>query len=276
MMKLETVKARLGLLVTNEIVRALPGEKPEDLLAHGLLAALQTSVRLDRAGRRMAADVYTVVAPEASLARWQGAELRAAIIAVLRTGARDAGVVFERPPTLVYAEDASARAGEFRIVASRGMGHSAERRESRAQPQDAAAPEEAWSLPDSGFLIVDGVKEFRLSRAVVNIGRQLDNDLVVDDPRVSRHHAQLRAIKGRFVLFDLNSSGGTFINGQRASQSILYPGDVLSLAGVSLIFGQDNPLPQRDLSRTAPRSEAGADRRTAIMRAIPGPSKKVP
>jgi pSer/pThr/pTyr-binding forkhead associated (FHA) protein len=123
-------------------------------------------------------------------------------------------------------------------------------------------------------LIVDGIKEFRLNQSRISIGRQLDNDLVVDDPRVSRHHAQLRAIKGRYVLFDLNSSGGSFINGQRASQSILYPGDVLSLAGVSLIFGQDNPLPQRELGRTGPRSQAGADRRTAIIRAIPSPGKK--
>jgi pSer/pThr/pTyr-binding forkhead associated (FHA) protein len=139
-----------------------------------------------------------------------------------------------------------------------------------------APPEEPGNVPESAFLIVDGVKEFRLRRQVINIGRRLDNDLVVDDPRVSRHHVQLRSIKGRFVLFDLNSSGGTFINGQRASQSILYPGDVISLAGVSLIFGQDNPLPQRELSRTAPRSQAGAERATAIMRPNDSPSKKRP
>jgi pSer/pThr/pTyr-binding forkhead associated (FHA) protein len=41
------------------------------------------------------------------------------------------------------------------------------------------------------------------------------------------------------VLFDLNSNGGTFVNGQRTNQSVLHPGDVISLAGVSLIFGQD-------------------------------------
>jgi pSer/pThr/pTyr-binding forkhead associated (FHA) protein len=76
--------------------------------------------------------------------------------------------------------------------------------------------------------------------------------LVIDDPRVSRNHAQLRAIKGRFVLFDLNSTGGTFVNGQRTSQTVLYPGDVISLAGVALIFGQDNPPPRPDLANTSP------------------------
>jgi pSer/pThr/pTyr-binding forkhead associated (FHA) protein len=112
--------------------------------------------------------------------------------------------------------------------------------------------EEADNIPENAFLIVEGVKVHPLNESVVNIGRRLENQLVIDDPRVSRNHAQLRAIKGRFVLFDLNSTGGTFVNGQRTSQTVLYPGDVISLAGVALIFGQDNPPPRPDLAGTAP------------------------
>jgi pSer/pThr/pTyr-binding forkhead associated (FHA) protein len=112
--------------------------------------------------------------------------------------------------------------------------------------------EEADNIPENAFLIVEGVKVHPLTESVVNIGRRLENQLVIDDPRVSRNHAQLRAIKGRFVLFDLNSTGGTFVNGQRTSQTVLYPGDVISLAGVALIFGQDNPPPRPDLAGTSP------------------------
>jgi pSer/pThr/pTyr-binding forkhead associated (FHA) protein len=93
----------------------------------------------------------------------------------------------------------------------------------------------------------------------------LDNQLVIDDPRISRNHAQLRAIKGRYVIFDLNSTGGTFVNGQRTSQSVMYPGDVISLAGVPLVFGQDNPPPRPDLADTNPLSEASAERPTAFL-----------
>src|SRR5512133_1418943 len=127
--------------------------------------------------------------------------------------------------------------------------------------------EESSGTPENAFLIVEGVKVYPLNESVVNIGRRLENQLVIDDPRVSRNHAQLRAIKGRFVLFDLNSTGGTFVNGQRTSQTVLYPGDVISLAGVSLIFGQDSPPPRPDLGMTAPL-EMGAgrsDRPTAIL-----------
>ena len=112
--------------------------------------------------------------------------------------------------------------------------------------------EEGDNVPENAFLIIEGVKVHPLREAVVNIGRRLENQLVIDDPRVSRNHAQLRAIKGRFVLFDLNSTGGTFVNGQRTSQTVLYPGDVISLAGVALIFGQDNPPPRPDLAATSP------------------------
>jgi pSer/pThr/pTyr-binding forkhead associated (FHA) protein len=94
----------------------------------------------------------------------------------------------------------------------------------------------------------------------------MDNQLVIDDPRVSRSHAQLRAIKGRYILFDLNSTGGTFVNGQRTNQSILYPGDVISLSGVPLIFGQDNPPARPDLADTSPLSPASGDRPTAILK----------
>ena len=127
------------------------------------------------------------------------------------------------------------------------------------------ATAENEKIPSNAFLIVEGVKVFPLTLPVINIGRRLDNQLVIDDPRVSRNHSQLRAIKGRYVLFDLNSTGGTFVNGQRINQSVLYPGDVVSLAGVALIFGQDNPPPRPDLKETAPLQSAAANRPTAFL-----------
>ena len=130
------------------------------------------------------------------------------------------------------------------------------------------------AIPENAFLIIEGVKVFPLKTPVINIGRRLDNTLVIDDPRVSRNHAQLRAIKGRYVLFDLNSTGGTFVNGQRTNQSVLYPGDVISLAGMALIFGQDNPPPRPDLAGTSPLDGAGADRPTAVIQTLPPTKKK--
>jgi len=99
------------------------------------------------------------------------------------------------------------------------------------------------ALPQDAFLIVDGVRVFPLDSAMINIGRREDNQLVIDDPRVSRLHAQLRLVRGQFIIFDLDSTGGTFVNGQRIRQQALRAGDVISLAGVPLVFGQETPEP---------------------------------
>lgn len=96
------------------------------------------------------------------------------------------------------------------------------------------------SVPPNAFLIVNS-QVFPLDQEVINIGRSLENHLVIDDPSVSRAHAQLIAIKGRFMLFDQNSTGGTYVNGNRTSRSVLNSGDILSLAAVSMLYVEDSP-----------------------------------
>ena len=108
----------------------------------------------------------------------------------------------------------------------------------------AALRAELERAPDAApFLILDGRRTVLLTRPMVAIGRSLDNDVVVDDTRVSRHHVQLRRRAGRYVVYDLGSSGGTMVNGDRVSECLLQAGDVISLAGVQVIYGEDNPTP---------------------------------
>ena len=110
--------------------------------------------------------------------------------------------------------------------------------------------EEISALPPNAFLAVEGGRIYPLVRTVINIGRSLENHLVIDDLRVSRSHALLHASKGHFVLFDLNSTGGTFVNGQRVNQTILYPDDTISLGGFILTFKQEDPPARLDLIDT--------------------------
>jgi pSer/pThr/pTyr-binding forkhead associated (FHA) protein len=70
------------------------------------------------------------------------------------------------------------------------------------------------------------------------------------------------------LIFDLNSTGGTYVNGQRTSQSVLYPGDVISLAGLPIIFGQDNPPLAGSAGGTAPLTPSTSERHTAVLRDI--------
>ncbi len=80
---------------------------------------------------------------------------------------------------------------------------------------------------------------FRLEREVVNIGRDLANDIVLRDPQVSRYHLRLTLREQDYVLADLGSTNGTRLNGQQISgQRPLKDGDIIAL-GDSILFSYD-------------------------------------
>ncbi|MEP7289822.1 MAG: DUF3662 and FHA domain-containing protein [Chloroflexota bacterium] len=90
--------------------------------------------------------------------------------------------------------------------------------------------------PRNPHLILQGANDIPLDRQVINLGRRRDNHIVIDDPRISRTHAQLRLRFGHYVIYDLGSSGGTLVNNHAVQEHILKSGDVISLAGVALIY----------------------------------------
>ena len=55
-------------------------------------------------------------------------------------------------------------------------------------------------------------QSFDLNKPVVTIGREAGNDIVLEDPQVSRHHARLTLQGGGYVVEDLGSTNGSFIN----------------------------------------------------------------
>ncbi|MEU6867196.1 FHA domain-containing protein [Streptomyces sp. NPDC046876] len=67
---------------------------------------------------------------------------------------------------------------------------------------------------------------------VMRIGRALDNELVVSDLQVSRHHAEFRSAGGRFEIHDLGSHNGTYVNGQplpKSGTALLGPNDIVGV-----------------------------------------------
>lgn len=80
---------------------------------------------------------------------------------------------------------------------------------------------------------------YRLGQAELTVGRELDNVLVLDDPRVSRRHAVVRMVGEAWQVFDLASGNGTFINEQRIPPQTGIPlnqGDVVRLGASQLVF----------------------------------------
>lgn len=258
-MNLKRLEAGLRSLVESQLLKAVPGQKPEDRVARRLIEAMEAGTQIDAGGDRVAPNVYTLLIHPDSVRYWRDRQLLQTITEVLIGEARESGSRLRASLSVALSPDAGMPPGEFQVVASHELAALGQTQDMVYSTPAIAQIDEASSLPRNAFLIVDGAHQYELSRPVVNIGRRLDNDLVIEDPRVSRHHAQVRAIKGRFVLFDLDSSGGTYVNGQRRSQSILEPGDVITLAGVSLIYGQDESAPTGTTHQTAPHEPEGAE-----------------
>jgi hypothetical protein len=163
--------------------------------------------------------------------------------------ARTAGMTLKQVPEVRLLADATI-APHTIIVGAR---HSTEEAEStQAMPLGSAAEVHVANAPNA-VLIRGENPPIPLDRPIINIGRQLDNDIILDDASVSRHHAQIRLRFGQYVIFDLGSQAGTMVNGNPIQQKALEPGDVIALAGVSLIYvEEDAPGEQPPVSDTQP------------------------
>lgn len=261
----DQLEGRLQALIEVNLMSFLPGQKAKVAVINQLAAAIQAAAEPSDANEPP--DVYTLVVHPDSAHAWRSdPRLLEEMANTVRTVTEEAGLTLNANPTLSIATDATLGLDDVRVMASHRM-------DKVADTQAMQQGEPASELPQNAFIIIGGVKVFPLKQSVVNIGRRADNNLVLDDPRISRYHAQIRASKGRFVLFDLNSTGGTYVNGQRINQTVLYPGDVISLAGLPLIFGQDNPPPFQKAGDTGPISISASERATAILRNDPTSDK---
>lgn len=77
------------------------------------------------------------------------------------------------------------------------------------------------------------------NQAAMSIGRAKANQVVVNDVSVSSEHCRIRPEDGHFVLHDLKSTNGTFVNERRVTRHVLQEGDVLKIGETSLLFKTD-------------------------------------
>jgi predicted component of type VI protein secretion system len=113
--------------------------------------------------------------------------------------------------------------------------------------------------------------EYELPERTTKIGREAFNDIVLYDPEVSRNHAHIKFHEGRYIIEDLGSTNGTFVNGRRITAPVpLHDGDAIEMGeGVNATFySSADPLgetiihadEQDDLDKTIaePESVTGA------------------
>lgn len=81
-------------------------------------------------------------------------------------------------------------------------------------------------------------KVYRIEKPVIKIGRQLDNDIIVEDKRVSRYHAQIKfESNGQFTIYDLGSTNGITVNGTpHLRQHTMRSGDRFTIGSYDFYF----------------------------------------
>lgn len=80
-----------------------------------------------------------------------------------------------------------------------------------------------------------------LTKTVTTFGRQLDNDIVFHEEFLSRFHAEIVHENDTYVLYDKESTSGTFVNGRKIDRCVLNSGDLISLANIYIMFVNNNP-----------------------------------
>lgn len=103
-------------------------------------------------------------------------------------------------------------------------------------------------------------KVYPLDKNEVYLGRDLNNDIVINDPEISRRHSRLFLQGNSYVLEDMGSTNGTFVNGQRLmGPHVLRPGDVVTFGErLSLVFESTDYDQDATMVSGTPRSPYGA------------------
>ncbi|HVG22733.1 MAG TPA: FHA domain-containing protein [Thermoanaerobaculia bacterium] len=93
------------------------------------------------------------------------------------------------------------------------------------------------------FVGLDGAeKSYRLqTHRPFTLGRDPGNDIILRDPKVSRHHAEIVFERGFFVLHDLASANGTYVNGKRIRVAPLTHGARLRMGNTYGRFSEELP-----------------------------------
>jgi len=90
------------------------------------------------------------------------------------------------------------------------------------------------------ILTAGGVEtSFPLTRDSYTLGRHRNNDIAIADPKVSSFHARIDRATDGFVLVDLQSRNGCWVNGQRAEKALLTTGDEIRVGSATLVYKVD-------------------------------------
>jgi hypothetical protein len=209
--------------------------------------------RVISVSRVYAPNEYTVYLAPADREQFETYEdsLRSELQEYIAENARRERYELLSPPEVKFETDADLEMGEFGIATRMVQGPVPQPGEPEQQPQPAATmvyrkptETEAVSAEELGLgreivsLTVNGTKH-ELDRRQMLIGRSKDCDIQLQDPNVSRRHAEVRQEGAAYWVVDLDSTNGMEVNGRRQKRAKLRQGDRIVLGSTELVFRRE-------------------------------------
>ena len=237
--KLSRLEAQLERLIEGAFAQLFSKAiRPQDIALH-LSRAMENSLSASSDGdyRPIAADDYMIrMNPDVQehlLHHQPGlANILSQHVVQLAT---HAGYRLEHIPIIRIVADPDLGPSELNVHGERID----QTRSSTAVMERIELPPAFNELPRDAQIILNGQQVFRLTEPLINIGRGHDNHIVLNDPYVSRHHAQLRLRFGSYTLFDNSSQSGTLINDVPVREHRLQSGDVIQIGRTRMVYLED-------------------------------------
>ena len=240
--KLDRLETHLQTLFEKSLPKLLIGKQTDATIIEKLIDVLRENLKEGLNGAIIAPDKFIVMVSPRAVSEWQVHQdiLNEIAESIAQYGTQE-GFIFTNFPA-IQIESAPEILNHHWIIQAMVSEGKAPLPDTAAMPPSDNDPG-GNPLPDNALLVVGGKTSFPLEKPIIDIGRHSENDLVLDDLHVSRHHAQLRAIKNNFVIFDVGSTGGIFLNGKKIVRATLQTGDVIRIGAVNLIYIQDSTAP---------------------------------
>jgi hypothetical protein len=226
---LDRFEQRLDQLVNGAFARAFKAEVQPVEIASAFQREMDDRAAVVSRGRTVVPNVFHVeLSPHdhERLSMYADA-LRGELADMVRQYAEDQRYTFLGGVDVELDRDDDLETGIFRV---RSEAKAAVVGAPGARP--ASTPGMAPSLPR----FVVGDVTYPLAKPVTVIGRGTDVDLRVDDPGVSRRHAEVALAGGSPVLRDLGSTNGTFLDGVKVAQASLHDGAVVTIGSTALTY----------------------------------------
>jgi hypothetical protein len=243
---LQAFERRFGGLVEGAFAKVFKGDVQPVEIAGALQRETDNSKNVVGPGKVLVPNDFVVELGDhdhARLAEWAeplGDELGA----MVREHAAEQGYSFVGPVKVGFQHVPEISTGVFRVrsgvVAGDVQPATQTQRPAARTPQTPATPARS-SVPGRPRLVLDAGEEsvLLLDKPVTVIGRANECELRLDDPGVSRRHAEVRVSGSEAEIIDLGSTNGIRVNGRAVPSARLVDGDRIDMGSTSLVFRRD-------------------------------------